>query len=181
MFYVTNLYNKSDNLLKKSHFEYLTKVNTYDNIQLTVLLFTQAVKLYLFYFVFYKYMKSLDESKCECATKHKFHKYLKYFFYIMNIVIIYNMLINIMRLFGFKVVTPLAVFVIQTLMVILSIISLIFVLFYLNDTEKCECAQQQDRNLLYIFSIIALSITSIILLFPLIKIFVASYLSLIDI
>ena len=86
----TQLYKKSDNYLKNAHSSYLYDVNNYTNMQLLILLCVQGIKLYLFYFVFYKYMKSLDESNCECSTKHKYHKYLKYFFYIMNIVIIYN-------------------------------------------------------------------------------------------
>lgn len=174
----SNVYNRSDNYLKNAHSAYLRTVNNYTNMQLITLLMVQAIKVYLFYFVFYKYMKSLDQSECNCATKHKFHKYLKYFFFIMNGVIIYNILLNVMRLFGIKIVTPLVVFVIQTLMVILSIISLIFVLIYLNDTNDCECAQNYNRNILYTFSVVLLTIIGITLFYPFVKIFVASYLSL---
>jgi len=177
------LIQKSNQRIRVAHSKYLNEVNNYDTIQMLVLLSFQFIKLYLFYWVFYKYMKSLDEAECSCATKHKFHKYLKYFFFAMNIIIIYNITLNVFRLFHFNINTPKFVYVIQMLMIILSIISLIFVLIYLSDTDDCSCSyiESEDkinkRSILYYYSIIILSFVGISMLYPYVRVLVASSLN----
>jgi len=175
----TNIYSNSSNTLETIHKRYLDNINNMSKYELMFILIAQAIKLYLFAYVFYRYIKHLEKNECDCAINYPYFKYIKWFFFAISLVILYNMLINVIRLFNFNVYTPLFIYIIQISASFIGIFGLIWVLYFLNAIEDCECSKNKDRDMMYLYSVMILGVVAFLTLLPLLTILISSGLKII--
>lgn len=173
----TQIYKNARASLNDAHERYLHNINNMGNGMLTIIILAQAIKLYLFYYVFYRYMKHLETDECKCAVNYPYFKTLKYFFIVICFATLYTMLLNIVRFFNIDITTHRLIYVIQMAVSLAGIFGLLFVLHFLNNIDDCECSESKEKRVMFWYSATVLGVLAFITLMPILTIIVANTLS----
>ena len=122
-----------------------------------------AAGIFVYYEIFYKYFKYLEDSHCKCATKDWKYYTLRFYFmyvlalYIANFISILFSL-NDPRSFASYILDDVSQSRFAQFNLILSIFMIIVPNFYIQDlySNDCECSEHVNRDIFEIVYMVAL-------------------------
>lgn len=124
------------------------------------------LSIFLLLIAVYTYIGKLEHIGCECAAhpKRDFIKYFSIFALIMLSVIMVVPMQSVIRYFGFTVAVLYALvkFVFYTVCIVFFFMTLDYTRFLIS--EKCKCSDDYRKELIYVGSIIEISILFLIFL-----------------